>query len=143
MIERRQHTRFALESRQPLGVRRERVRQDLDRHIAPEARVVRAVHLAHAAGTQRRNHGVVAQAIASGQPGRRGAADTPRVDAVRSSASNDSDATGHFRQGRAGGVGRKQRFDIPAQRFIARDCGRQERGAFGQAAVRRRLRTAV
>jgi hypothetical protein len=79
MIERCQHTRFALESRESLGVRRERGRQNLDRHITPEAGVVRAVHLAHSAGTQQSNHGVVSQAIASGQPGRREAADTPRA----------------------------------------------------------------
>ena len=92
-----------------------------------------AIHLAHSAGAERRNHVVISEATAGGQPERRGAVDIASVlDAARSSASKDSDATGHVRERRAGGVGREQRFDVPAQRFIARDRGRQECGAFGQ-----------
>jgi hypothetical protein len=74
MIERCQDTRLALESREPLWMRREGVRQDFDRDIAPEARVVCAVHLTHSASAKRRNHVVVPNAIAGRQPRRRRAA---------------------------------------------------------------------
>ena len=133
MIERGQHTRFALESREPLGVCRERARQDLDRHIAPEARVARAVHLAHAAGTERRHHVVVAQATAGGQPGREaGRRDAGAWTRFAARPATTRMPTGHWsKSGQIGGVGRQQRFDVPAQRFIAGDCGRHERGAFG------------
>ena len=41
-------------------------RQDLDRDLAPEPRVARAVHLAHAAGAERRDDLVGAEARAGG-----------------------------------------------------------------------------
>ena len=46
--------RFALEARQAIRVARERIRQDLDRDVAIEPRVARAVHLAHPARAQQR-----------------------------------------------------------------------------------------
>jgi len=49
MVQRGDHTRLALEAGQPARVGGERARQDLDRHIATEFRVVSAVDLAHAA----------------------------------------------------------------------------------------------
>ena len=49
MVERGQHFRFALEARQPVGVSGERRRQDLDRHLAFEARIGRPIHLSHPA----------------------------------------------------------------------------------------------
>ena len=51
MIKRREEFCFALESRQPLKVLREPLGQDLDRHVALQVRVERAIHLAHAART--------------------------------------------------------------------------------------------
>ena len=71
MIERRQHACLALESREPIGVRREDAGQDLDRDVASEPRIVCAVHLAHSAGAKRRHDVVVADSIAGGQAGRR------------------------------------------------------------------------
>ena len=53
MVERGQQLGFALEARQALRVLGERRRQRFDRHLAAEARVVRAVHLAHAARSER------------------------------------------------------------------------------------------
>ena len=50
MIERGEHAGFALEAGQPIGVRGEQRRQDLDRDVASELRVARAVDLAHPAG---------------------------------------------------------------------------------------------
>jgi hypothetical protein len=45
VVERRQRLRLALEPREPLGVGRERVREDLQRHLAPEPRVVDPIDL--------------------------------------------------------------------------------------------------
>ncbi len=52
MVQRRQQAGFPLEAGQPLRIPRERFGQDLDRHLAAEARVHRAVHFPHAAGAQ-------------------------------------------------------------------------------------------
>ena len=52
VIERRSELRLALEAREPLGIVRERVGQDLDRDVAAEPRVARAIDLAHAAGAE-------------------------------------------------------------------------------------------
>ena len=50
MIERRQGLGLALEPREPIAVAREVGRQHLERHVAVEFRIARAIHLAHAAG---------------------------------------------------------------------------------------------
>ena len=50
MIERREHPRLALETRQALGIAREDTWEDLDRDIASQFRIARAIHFAHAAG---------------------------------------------------------------------------------------------
>ena len=52
MVERRQHARLALEARQHVGPRAELGREQLDRDLAPEPAVARAVDLAHAAATE-------------------------------------------------------------------------------------------
>ena len=52
MIQRGEHSRFAFKAREPIGVARERLRQDLDGDVASKLRVVRPVHFAHAARTQ-------------------------------------------------------------------------------------------
>ena len=54
MIQRRERPRFALESRQPRRVAGERLRQHLDRDLAAELAVARAVDLAHAADADQR-----------------------------------------------------------------------------------------
>ena len=48
VIQRRQHARFALEPRQPFGIRGEDRRQDLDRDFTSECGIACAIHLAHA-----------------------------------------------------------------------------------------------
>ena len=58
VIERRQHARFPLEARQPIGIGGQRPRQHLDRDLAPEARVARPVDLAHAATAEQRRDAV-------------------------------------------------------------------------------------
>ena len=50
MVERRQHLRLAAEPRQPVGVAREGVGQDLERDVTIELGVAGAVDLAHSAG---------------------------------------------------------------------------------------------
>ena len=52
MIERRQHLRLALEARDAIGIERERVGDDLQRDVATELRIARAIDLAHAAGAE-------------------------------------------------------------------------------------------
>ena len=54
MIQRRHCARLLLESTQSIRIACERFRQNFDRHLAPQARIFRSVHLAHSACTQRR-----------------------------------------------------------------------------------------
>jgi hypothetical protein len=58
---------LALEARQPLGDLRERRGQRLDRHVAPQPRVARAEHLAHAPRAKRADDLVGPQAGADTQ----------------------------------------------------------------------------
>ena len=67
MVERRQHLRFALEPREPFGIVRRTVRQDLDGDVAIELRVAGAVDLAHAARADRRDDFVRAKPRSDGQ----------------------------------------------------------------------------
>ena len=67
MIERGEDLRFALEPRETIGIARECVRQDLQRDVAIELRVARAIDLAHAAGTERRDDFVEAESRADGE----------------------------------------------------------------------------
>ena len=53
MIERAGGARLLLEARQVVAVLRHRRGEDLERHLAPDARVARAIDLAHAAGAER------------------------------------------------------------------------------------------
>ena len=62
MVQRRERLRFALEPREAIGIAGERVRQDLDRDVAIQLRVARAVDLAHAAFADRRDDFVDAEA---------------------------------------------------------------------------------
>jgi len=53
MIQRRQRLRFAREAHHAVGIGRERVGEDLDRDLAIEPRVTRAIHLAHPSRAER------------------------------------------------------------------------------------------
>ena len=55
MIERRQDLRLAPETRQPIGVERKRFGQDLQRDVAIQLRITRAIDFAH---SSRANGGV-------------------------------------------------------------------------------------
>ena len=61
MIQRRERLRFAREPREAIGIVREGVGQDLDRDVAIQLRVARAIHLAHAAVADRRGDFVDAE----------------------------------------------------------------------------------
>ena len=67
MGERRDRARFEFETAQPVRVRRNRRRQDLDRHFASEPRVARPIDLAHAARAERREDFVGPQAKAGSE----------------------------------------------------------------------------
>ncbi len=54
MIQRGQHLCLALEPREPIGIERERFGQDLQRDVAIQLRVARAIDLAHPACAERR-----------------------------------------------------------------------------------------
>ncbi len=49
MVQGGEHFRFALKARQPIGVSRERRRQDLDGDLTLQLRVGRPIHLPHPA----------------------------------------------------------------------------------------------
>ena len=52
VIEGRQRFGFAFEAREPIGIGRESLRQDLQRDVAIEVRIAGAIHLAHGAGAE-------------------------------------------------------------------------------------------
>jgi hypothetical protein len=67
VIERSQHLRLALEPREPVGIRGESRRQQLDRGFAPEPCVPGSEDLAHPAGAQRSDDLVLAELLAGGE----------------------------------------------------------------------------
>ena len=67
MIEARDRPRLALEPGQTIGIARKRFGQHLECHFTPEPRVLRPIHLAHAACAERRDDLVRAQACAGRQ----------------------------------------------------------------------------
>ena len=64
MVERGEHTRLPLETRQAIGICSELARQDLERDIPTQPRVPRAIDLAHPAGTKRCQYLIDIQATA-------------------------------------------------------------------------------
>ena len=67
MIQGGEHFRFALKTREPIGIDRKRRRQDLDRDLALEFRVARPIHLPHSAFADRRRDVVDAETRAGSQ----------------------------------------------------------------------------
>src|SRR5439155_7525841 len=55
MIERARGASLLFKAMQPIGIGRESRRQNLDRNIAAQSGIARAIHLAHSARTQRRH----------------------------------------------------------------------------------------
>ncbi len=67
MIERREHLRFATESRQPVGIADDGVRQQLQRDVALQLGVSSAIHLAHGARAEGADDVVGTEPGAGGQ----------------------------------------------------------------------------
>ena len=67
MVQRGDRPRFVLESTQTIGISGEPFRKDLDRHVAPEAGVARAIDLAHAARAERGEDLVRTEAFAGSE----------------------------------------------------------------------------
>ncbi len=63
VIERRQYARFALEACEPLRVGGEDAREDLDRNVASQLRVARAIDFTHTASAELGHHGVGPHAL--------------------------------------------------------------------------------
>ena len=70
MVEHPRRPRFLLESAQRLGIIDQRPREDFDRHVAGEARVLRAIDLAHPAGADGGNDFVGAERRTGGEHAR-------------------------------------------------------------------------
>src|SRR5205823_11972644 len=68
VVERRQYPRLPLEACQARRVTHEEIRQDLDRDLASERRVVRAIYLPHRTGAEQCSEMIGADA-AAGQLG--------------------------------------------------------------------------
>jgi hypothetical protein len=67
MIQRRQRFRFALKAREPVRVLCKDLRKDLDRDVAAQPRVGRAIDLAHAAGANRGDDFIRTEASTGGE----------------------------------------------------------------------------
>ena len=64
MIQRGEHLRFALEPREAIGIVREGLGQHLDRDVAIQPRIARAIDLAHAARAEQRQDFICAETSA-------------------------------------------------------------------------------
>ena len=64
VVQRSEHLRFALKSREALWIVGEEIRKNFDRDVAIERRVARAIHLSHTAGAERGENVVRAEASA-------------------------------------------------------------------------------
>jgi hypothetical protein len=71
MIQRGKHLRFTTETCESFRIVRKRGWQDLECDLAPELRVLRAIHLAHAAGTERGEDLIQAESMAGCESDRR------------------------------------------------------------------------
>ena len=108
MIQRGEHPRLALEAREPRRVAGDCGRQDLDRDVAPQLRVVCAIDLAHAARAEQRLQLISAE----GSPGHgdcsRFVEDHPRRSGKRRLAEEPG----------LGGRLIQQRFDVAPKRLV-------------------------
>src|SRR5262249_22718115 len=62
MVQRGEYASLTTEPRQPIGIGRERRRQDLQRDVTIELQIARAIDLAHAAGAELRGDLIGAEA---------------------------------------------------------------------------------
>jgi hypothetical protein len=94
VIERGERLCFTRKSRDAIGVAGKGVGQNLDRDVAIQLRIARALHFAHAAGTERRQNFVRTKASAVYQRHRRLVADSLQPSVVSRASSV---ATGDWR----------------------------------------------
>ena len=119
VVQRGEETGLALEPRQPLRVRREDDRQDLDRDIASESGIAAAIDLTHAADAQPRDDLIRAEALPDRQPAQAGERRV-RVQC-------------RLREELLGGRGvRQQRLDLVPQRLVALTGFDDERRTFAR-----------
>ena len=64
VVQRCQQPRFAVETGAPIRIGREQAREDLDRHVAGERRIVRSIDLAHATDTQHAENAIGTELVA-------------------------------------------------------------------------------
>jgi hypothetical protein len=64
MVERGQGAGFAFEASDPLGVGRQILRENLDRHVSPKLRIMASVCLTHASGADLLDDLVVGEGFA-------------------------------------------------------------------------------
>jgi len=67
MVERRENVRLPFEARESIRIKRERLWQNLQRDVAIELRVARAINLAHPAHTDNRQYFVRAEVGAAAE----------------------------------------------------------------------------
>ena len=67
MVQRGEHLRLAIEPREPLGVVRDRRQQHLDRDVAIQLGIARAIDLTHAARAEHGDDLVRSEAAADGE----------------------------------------------------------------------------
>ena len=98
VVERGEQLRFASESGQALGIGRHLEGQHLDRHLAVELRVGRAVDLSHTAGADRLDQAIVRERLPRGQGHRGRSSSAISRPALRSPSINCSTRSGwiHF-----------------------------------------------
>ena len=126
MVERGEQARLARESGEPIGVRGEPGRQQLERDVAAEPRVVRAVDLAHAAAAEQRLQ--VIDTDVPSDPGRFGSFGGRRPGCRRQCRL--------FEEARHRGLV-EERLHVASKRLVARAGFRQKRGTFCGRALER------
>ena len=125
MVQRGQDVRFALEARQTVGVEHEDVRQHLERDLAIERAVVRAIDVAHPAAAERVQNPVVPDLLSD-----------PRHGAiVRPGWAHRCDFPGRRREKISRlVVGRDQPFDLAPQGLVFAALRFEERATFARRA---------
>ncbi len=126
MIQRRQHPRLALEAREPLWIAREVTRENLDRDLAFQRRIARAIDFAHPARAEQAVH-VIRADPAARQHRRTDIAHQLRRDRRRVAVEKRA----------RGRRLREQRLDFASQRLVARARLRQKRRALAGRSCRR------
>ena len=128
VVQRREDLRFAPEACDPLGIRGESRRQNLDRHLSPERCVRGTVHLAHPSGAEERFDPIRPELRSR----HNAVMATEQVDDDRPDRAIDREGFGMVDLG-------EQRVDLIAQLPIARTRLLDERRSFARILLEGRL----